>query len=220
MTLLLILGIILGIRHALEPDHLVTVLALSAHSKSLSATAKQGVMWGLGHTITLLIFSLIILGLQINISDAFFIYIEAVCGLIIFAMGFEVLLRTKIYNSQKNIKDINKNPKMIKTYKSPIFSLRALGIGLLHGVAGSGVIIALVTATLDSIYLKFTYITLFSIGLIVTMGLFSLLLSVPFNCKAKIFSSQYLSYAAGLLGILIGLKIIYNFIIQINTMLI
>ena len=90
MTLLLILGLILGIRHALEPDHLVTVLALSARSNSLSATAKQGVMWGLGHTITLFIFSLIILGLQININDTFFIYIEAVCGLIIFAMGLEI----------------------------------------------------------------------------------------------------------------------------------
>ena len=108
---------------------------------------------------------------------------------------------------------------MINTNKSSIFSLRALGIGLLHGVAGSGVIIALVTTTLESIYLRFTYITLFSIGLIVTMSLFSLLLSVPLNRKAKIFSSQYLSNAAGLLGILIGLKIIYNFIIKINTML-
>ena len=219
MTLLLILGLILGIRHALEPDHLVAVLALSADTKPLSATAKQGVMWGLGHTITLFIFSLIILGLQININDTFFIYIEAVCGLIIFAMGIEVLLRTKIYSSKKNIKCINENITMINTNKSSIFSLRALGIGLLHGVAGSGVIIALVTTTLESIYLRFTYITLFSIGLIVTMSLFSLLLSVPLNRKAKIFSSQYLSNAAGLLGILIGLKIIYNFIIKINTML-
>ena len=219
MTLLLILGLILGIRHALEPDHLVAVLALSADTKPLSATAKQGVMWGLGHTITLFIFSLIILGLQININDTFFIYIEAVCGLIIFAMGIEVLLRTKIYSSKKNIKCINENITMINTNKSSIFSLRALGIGLLHGVAGSGVIIALVTTTLESIYLRFTYITLFSIGLILTMSLFSLLLSVPLNRKAKIFSSQYLNYVAGLLGILIGLKIIYNFIIQINTML-
>ena len=219
MTLLLILGLILGIRHALEPDHLVAVLALSADTKPLSATAKQGVMWGLGHTITLFIFSLIILGLQININDTFFIYIEAVCGLIIVAMGIEVLLRTKIYSSKKYIKCINENITMINTNKSSIFSLRALGIGLLHGVAGSGVIIALVTTTLESIYLRFTYITLFSIGLIVTMSLFSLLLSVPLNRKAKIFSSQYLNYVAGLLGILIGLKIIYNFIIQINTML-
>jgi len=46
MSVLLILGLIMGIRHTLKPDHVAAVLALSAQSGSLSATAKQGAIWG------------------------------------------------------------------------------------------------------------------------------------------------------------------------------
>ena len=101
MTLLLIFGLILGIRHALEPDHLAAVLVLSAHSKSLSSTVKQGVMWGLGHTITLLLFSMIILGWKIHIDETIFMFIETMAGLIILFMGLEILIKTKIFSYGK-----------------------------------------------------------------------------------------------------------------------
>ena len=217
MSVLLILGLIVGIRHALEPDHLAAILALSAQSRSMSATAKQGAMWGLGHTITLLIFSMMLIVLQIKIDKNVFILFEVAAGFIIILMGLNLLIKTK--NNYCGQGDVRKSITNTKSQNNSKLSLRALGIGLLHGAAGSGVIIALVTTTLDSIYLKFTYIVLFSIGLIISMSLLSILMSVPLHRGAKYFPSQYLKAAAGAIAILIGIKVIYEFSSQINTLL-
>ena len=210
MTVLLVLGLLIGIRHALEPDHVAAVLALSTQSRSLSATAKQGALWGIGHTITLLIFSMILMGLKIKINESVFILFEIVAGLIIILIGFYILNKTNnIYYERKNVTITNFHDKTRLTF-------RALGIGLLHGAAGSGVIIALITTTLNSIYLKFTYIALFSIGLIISMSLLSLLMSVPLHRGIKYLPTRYLKFSTGLLAIFIGMKILYEFSSQIN----
>lgn len=217
MTILLILGLIIGIRHSLEPDHVAAVLVLSTQSKSLSATAKQGAMWGIGHTITLLIFSMMLIGLQIKIGESVFILFEVAAGLIVIMMGFDALNKTRnIYYQRKNEKG---NAAITEAHNKTKLSLRALGIGLLHGAAGSGVIIALVTTTLDSIYLKFTYIALFSIGLILSMALLSLLMSIPLYRGIKYLHTRYLQIATGTLAILIGMKILYDFGAQMNTLI-
>lgn len=210
MTVLLILGLLIGIRHALEPDHVAAVLALSTQSRSLSATAKQGALWGIVHTITLLIFSMILMGLKIKINESVFILFEIVAGLIIILIGFDILNKTKnIYYERKNVTITNFHDKTRLTFI-------ALGIGLLHGAAGSGVIIALIRTTLNSIYLKFTYIALFSIGLIISMSLLSLLMSVPLHRGIKYLPTRYLKFSTGLLAIFIGMKILYEFSSQIN----
>ena len=166
-------------------------------------------MWGLGHTITLLLFSMIILGWKIHIDETIFMFIETMAGLIILFMGLEILIKTKLFSFEK----CEDKEKLIfkNSCNNTTFSLRALCIGLVHGAAGSGVIIAFVSATMDSMYSIFTYIALFSIGLIITMSLFSFLLSVPIYRNIKSFPSEYLHFISGILAILIGLKLIYNF---------
>jgi len=212
MTVLLLLAITIGIRHAFEPDHIAAVLTISTQSKSLSATAKQGAIWGVGHTITLLIFSMILIVWQIKIDEGVFALLELFVGVILILMGIDVI---------KNIKKTNKKNYFIKTSQhDSALTLKAFGIGLLHGAVGSGVIIALVTTTIDSLYLKFTYITLFSVGLITCMAVLSILVSGPLHRHLNIFPLRYLKIAAGSIAILIGMKILFQSGIQINTLLI
>src|SRR5438132_5675295 len=54
---LLILGIgfFLGMRHATDPDHVVAVSTIISREKTLSRAGWIGVLWGVGHTITILI---------------------------------------------------------------------------------------------------------------------------------------------------------------------
>lgn len=218
MTVLLILAITLGIRHAFEPDHVAAVLTVSSRSNSLSATAKQGAMWGVGHTITLSIISMMLIGWKIEIDKSVFVVFEFLVGVVLILMGIDVLRRAKMLVTEKAR---NKNKyKNIQLDGNTKLSLKTLGIGLLHGAAGSGVIIALVTTTIDSIYLKFTYIALFSIGLIISMSLLSLLMCIPIHHRIKLFPSRYFKLAAGSLAILIGMKILYHSSIQLNMLLI
>ena len=96
MTLLFILAITIGIRHAFEPDHVAAVLTVSTQSNSLSATAKQGAIWGVGHTITLFIFSMILMGLKIEIDGNVFVLFEFIIGLVLIWMGIDVVNKSKI----------------------------------------------------------------------------------------------------------------------------
>ena len=213
MTILLFLALVIGIRHALEPDHVAAVLTVSAQSNSLTATAKQGAIWGIGHTITLFIFSLMLMGLQIEIDQSVFVSFEFIIGLVLVLMGIDVIKKTRMIYVHKN------NPSSTFQHRS-ILSLKLLGIGLLHGAAGSGVIIAIVTTSIDSVYLKFTYIALFSVGLIISMSLLSMLMSVPLQRRINIIPPRYFKTIAGTLAILIGMKMLVESGIQINLLLI
>ncbi len=208
MTLLFILAITIGIRHAFEPDHMAAVLTVSTQSNSLSATAKQGAIWGVGHTITLFIFSMILMGLNIEIDRNVFVLFEFIIGLVLIWMGFDVVNKSKILLNDRGSNNIESK-----------LSLKSLAVGLLHGAAGSGVIIALITTTIDSIYLKFTYIALFSFGLIISMSLLSILMTMPMHRSIKIIPLRYFKVITGTLAILIGMKILYQSSTQISTLL-
>jgi hypothetical protein len=218
MGILLILAITIGIRHAFEPDHIAAVLSVSTESNSLSATAKQGAIWGVGHTITLVIFSMMLMGLQIEIDKSVYVLFELIIGLVLIWMGIDVVKNTKFIFSINEKKNLNSS--IIPENNRTNLSLKALSVGLLHGAAGSGLIIALIATTIDSIYLKFTYIALFSIGLIICMSLLSILMAIPWYRKIKFIPFRYFKVATGALAILIGMKILYQASIQINMLLI
>ena len=208
MTVLLLLAITLGIRHAFEPDHIAAVLSVSTESNSVSATAKQGAIWGIGHTITLLLFSIILMGLQIEIDKNVFVFSELLVGAVLVWMGIDVIKTAKILFSKKesgySYKATTEDNNKTK------LSLKSLSIGLLHGAAGSGLIVALLTTTIDSIYLKFTYIVLFSIGLIICMSILSILMTIPLHRRIKFIPLKYFKVATGALAILIGMKMLYS----------
>jgi len=218
MTLLFILAITIGIRHAFEPDHMAAVLTVSTQSNSLSATAKQGAIWGVGHTITLFIFSMVLMGLNIKIDGSVFLLFEFIIGLVLIWMGLDVVNKSKVlfYGGETKNTKSSVHPKNDETK----LSLKLLSVGLLHGAAGSGVIIALITTTIDSIYLKFTYIALFSIGLIICMSLLSILMTMPLHRRMKIIPFRYFKAITGTLALLIGMKILYQSSAQIGTLFI
>ena len=216
MTALLILALLFGIRHALEPDHIAAVLTVSAQSNSITATAKQGAIWGVGHTITLFVFSMLFLGMQIEIDKSVYLSCELFVGLILLLMGFGIIKDTK--NRPEKGTDHFAKP-IGKFHRKTNLSLKALGIGLLHGAAGSGVIIAIVTTSIDSIYLKFAYIALFSIGLILSVALLSMLVSMPTQRQLKLVPAKYFKFIIGSAAIIIGLKMLCTSGLQINTLI-
>lgn len=218
MTLLILLAITIGIRHSFEPDHVAAVLAVSSQENSISATAKQGALWGIGHTITLFFFSMVLMGLKIELNESIFVLFEFIIGLVLIWMGIVVVNKSKLlFNNSNN--ENTKYPITPENHKTKL-SLKSLSVGLLHGAAGSGVIIALLTTTIDSIYLKFTYIALFSLGLIISMSLLSILMTMPIHRRIKFIPIKYFKIIAGTVAIIIGVKILYQCSMQINTFLI
>src|SRR5439155_1326471 len=63
-----LLGFVLGLQHATDPDHLVAVATILTRERRFAAGALVGVLWGLGHTATLALAGVLIVGLRLTIS--------------------------------------------------------------------------------------------------------------------------------------------------------
>lgn len=90
---ILFLGLLLGMKHATEADHLAAMATLVTHEKSLARTMKVGVAWGIGHTLTLMLFGGIVLALGKAISQRLEQALELAVGLMLIGFGLDVLRR-------------------------------------------------------------------------------------------------------------------------------
>jgi len=97
---ILFIGLLLGMKHATEADHLAAMATLVTHDKSLARTIKVGVAWGIGHTLTLMLFGGIVLVLGKAISPRMEQALELAIGLMLIGLGVDVwrrLLRQRIH---------------------------------------------------------------------------------------------------------------------------
>jgi high-affinity nickel-transport protein len=61
------LGFALGMRHATDPDHVIAVTAIVTRERRLGAATRTGLLWGLGHSLTVLLVGCAIIVLKIQI---------------------------------------------------------------------------------------------------------------------------------------------------------
>ena len=90
---LLLIGFLMGMRHALEADHVAAIASLATRSSNVKHTVWQGAVWGMGHTITLFISSSIVLVADSVIPEQFAAFLEFTVGLMLIGLGIDVLWR-------------------------------------------------------------------------------------------------------------------------------
>lgn len=173
-------GSLLGIRHALEPDHLAAVATLMTGERSSAKAAWLGACWGLGHTLTLLMAGALLVVLRIEMpvfaSDVFEF------GVILMLVGFGV---RAIYQGAyggpagPTHSHANRRTRGSLRVRGRTLARRPLVVGAVHGLAGSGALTALVMATLPSTLTRLSYLALFGIGSTVGMAVLSGLLGWP-----------------------------------------
>ena len=136
--LLVALGIacLLGLRHASDPDHLVAVTSLAADDDDASGAVRLGAWWGLGHAATLLALGLPLLLLESRVPGWLEGGAEKAVGIVIVVLAVRVLVR--------RLPGVSHRSNQVRSGR------QALGIGVLHGVAGSGAIVVLLMAQLPS----------------------------------------------------------------------
>src|SRR5262245_42539241 len=87
------LGFALGVRHALDPDHLVAVSTIVSRNKSVARSSLAGALWGVGHTASLLICGNIVLALRLNIPEGFAATAERAVAVMLVLLGVHALWR-------------------------------------------------------------------------------------------------------------------------------
>ncbi|MCW8931423.1 MAG: sulfite exporter TauE/SafE family protein [Gammaproteobacteria bacterium] len=202
MFSLLFLGLLIGMRHALEADHVAALASLTSNNQSIKDTVKHGAVWGLGHTITLFIFGGVMLLVGRSISDQLVHVLEFSVGVMLVVLGIDVLrklIKKRIHfhhhqheneqhfhaHSHEGEKHQQHNPENHQHEHGKAFPLRALFVGLMHGMAGSAALIVLTLQTVSSTTQGVLYILFFGIGSIFGMASLSFIIAIPLRRSAQ-----------------------------------
>ena len=234
MLTILALGFLIGIRHAFEPDHVAAVASLATRTTSLRQAARQGAAWGLGHTITLFVVCTVVMALDTAISERVAGYLEAAVGVMLVALGLDVLrrlVRDHVHfhahrhadgvahfhaHSHKGEAAQTRDTKRHEHDHAGArqFPFRALAVGLMHGMAGSAALIVLAAQTVDSVWLGLGYVALFGVGSIVGMAIFSAVICVPMkSAKTLTWAHNGLQLAVGIGTALLGASTVYQHLV-------
>jgi hypothetical protein len=191
-----LLAATVGFTHAFEVDHLVAVSSIVTRRQSVREALLDGVFWGLGHTSTILLIGVLMILVRIAIPESTFGHLEAGVGLMLIVLGLRRLLRASGHAHPT-------------AHSGPQHRL-AYGVGLVHGLAGSGALILLAMTQLHKQWESLAYLLIFGIGSVGGMLVASGVLSLPFSRNMRVSHRVQgaLTTLSALLCLGLGLKIV------------
>ena len=186
---LLGLGLVLGLRHALDTDHLAAVSTVLAQRPSLRASGLIGLSWGLGHTVVLLLVGAVVLVLRVQIPEPFVLVAEFGVGAMLVLLGGMLGMRLirERWHLHRHDHDgeehvhlhshaLAENHRHKHWWRD---SVRPFCIGMAHGLAGSAALLLIVLSSARSVLEGLTYIAVFGLGSIIGMMLVGIAVSLP-----------------------------------------
>lgn len=200
------LGTVLGMRHALEPDHIAAVSTLMTGERSSAKAAWLGALWGLGHTLTLFTAGALLVMLHADMPPVVAHVLEVCVVLLLVGFGVRAIYRGA-RRVPKGPTHSHKTPKAWSLVHADRWTVaRPVLVGAVHGLAGSGALTALVVTTLPSTVTRLAYLMLFGVGSTVGMIVLSGLLGWPIaRLGANHVCTRTFSLAAGSVSIALGL---------------
>jgi ABC-type nickel/cobalt efflux system permease component RcnA len=222
------LGFVLGLKHALDADHLVAVSTIVSERKGLVSASLVGALWGLGHTASLLIVGLLVILFRVQIPDRVAMGMEFAVAIMLVILGANLLrklrkgatlhLHTHTHHHHLHIHPHLHEPAAahghphgaaghhaVKTSRKPFL------IGMVHGMAGSAALMLVVLAAISSRMVALLYIAIFGLGSVGGMFLMSALISVPFAITAKHDGiNKIIQTTAGVVSVGFGLFLVWQ----------
>lgn len=174
-------GVVLGMRHALEPDHLAAVSTLVAERRRSGSGAMLGGLWGVGHTMALLLVAAALGAAGAAMPPRLGVAFELCVAFMLVFIGVRSLLMAR-RERRRLAADAGHTHALGAPEQGHVlphasgrwrFARRSLAVGLVHGLAGSGALTALVASQLPSAPGRVAYVMLFGFGSIVGMTILS-----------------------------------------------
>jgi hypothetical protein len=181
------LGSLLGMRHALEPDHLAAVSTLVSRERSGVRAALLGLCWGLGHTLALVVVGAILVALRSEMPPTVSDLFELLVAFMLVALGLRAIVQAARQGAEGPAR-VHRHGRLVHSHAGVpahvhlgkwTLARRPLLVGAVHGLAGSGALTALVLATLPTTTARLAYMALFGLGSTVSMAALSGLLGWP-----------------------------------------
>jgi sulfite exporter TauE/SafE len=195
---ILILGFVLGIKHAIEPDHIIAVSTIASQSKKLWRSSLAGVFWGIGHTATLFVFGITLILMKGEIPEEWAMTLEFLVGIMLVYLGLTTIRSYKEINGHKH-------------QHNHVSYVKSMMIGLVHGLAGSAAMVLLTMSTVESLWEGTVYILIFGVGTIVGMLFFTTIIGIPFvfSVKKKSLNKTF-TQLTGVISTVFGIYYMYN----------
>jgi len=225
----LVLGILLGSKHSLDPDHVVAVSTIVSEYKNPLRSFWVGISWGLGHTTTLLIIGIVIIALRLTIPERMALLFEFAVGVMLVGLGIQVIYsfrKKKVHQhahgheeeAHHHFHSHSKSPEHVPEHHNthgigkPFLRRKSYVIGLVHGLAGSAALMLLVLASIESPIAGLVYIMLFGLGSVLSMGIMTVVIGLPFVISAGRLPhlNRTIQFAVGSLSILFGGFLMYQ----------
>jgi len=231
------LGLLLGIQHATDPDHVVAVATIVSREPRFRAGALIGVLWGLGHTVTLAVVGGAVIVLNFTVPPTVALSLELAVAVMLVGLGVLRLswtfrgvaraehLATRHDHGHRNAFHSHVHTHDGATHRHPHLhpsewllaalkdvgagqAFRSVAVGVVHGVAGS----ATLAATIQNHVWALTYLGVFGAGTILGMMGITVALTVPFAISAPRFAraNRALSLGTGLVSLGLGLFLVYQ----------
>ncbi len=182
LALVVLIGVLLGLRHATDPDHLAAVGALIAGTRERTgrAAARFGVAWGLGHAVTLFLFGLPIVLFNAYLPARVQQGAETLVAVLIVYLAVRLLHRWRngFFHVHEHEHDGLRHQHLhdhgstghahVHRARTP---LGAFGIGLVHGIGGSAGVSVLLVATIESTALAVLALVILAVFTAVSMAM-------------------------------------------------
>ena len=194
------LGVLFGLRHALDPDHLAAVATLVERGRG----AIVGVLWGIGHALALLAVGIVLAAFQAEmperLADAFELAVAVMLILLGARAVYAGLARRELGHGHRHGEAEAAASWSLDWW----FAVRPLVVGMVHGLAGSGALTALVLAQLPTLSARIVYTGLFGLGTIAGMTVFTTAAGAVFRWRRSAPLRGGLAIATGSLSAVLG----------------
>ena len=225
------LGLVFGLKHATEVDHVVAISTIVSRHKNVFRSAFVGALWGAGHTLSLMVIAVVVLWFRIAIPERVSGWLEFGVALMIIALGVSALWRALRNNAQVHVHQHThaglshthvhfhehetrhqRTAPAQHSHRVSRIGWKPVMVGMMHGLAGSGALTLLVLTQISSAWVGLLYVLTFGFGSIAGMLLMSGLIGLPFALTSRklTHAHQGLQTVAAILSICFGIWYAYK----------
>jgi ABC-type nickel/cobalt efflux system permease component RcnA len=225
------LGLVFGLKHATEVDHVVAISTIVSRHRNVFRSAFVGALWGAGHTVSLLAIAIVVLWFRVAIPERVSGWLEFGVALMIIGLGVSALWRSLRKNAKFHVHqhshggishthvhfhehETQHKPALPSHHSHGVSRIgwKPVMVGMMHGLAGSGALMLLVLTQISSAWIGLLYVLTFGLGSIAGMLLMSGLIGLPFALTSRnlTHAHQGLQTLAAILSICFGVWYAYR----------
>ncbi|MBO6518492.1 MAG: high frequency lysogenization protein HflD [Rhodospirillales bacterium] len=226
---ILLLGLVIGLQHALEADHVAAVSSIVTGETTMRRIVAHGALWGLGHTIMLGIVAGTAIYVGTGIDESIAGWLEFGVGVMLVLLGGQVIwrmVRDRIHfhahrhndgtvhmHAHSHAGEQAPHNRNAHAHEHPQgLPWRTLTVGLMHGMAGSAALVVLTATSVSDPLLGIGYVVIFGLGSIAGMAALSAVIALPLGYTARTltWANRALQGGIGVATAVLGCAVMYE----------